>query len=201
MNRIQSVVLLLGLLSSGALFGADGHNPLLPRPQKVQYGNARLALTGLEIGFAASPTPQDRFAAEQLAAGLQRRANVAVHVSDAAEARHRILLVRTGSGPDLPQPDDQPGPDSREAYTIKVTADGAEIRAPSSTGLFYGVQTLLQLVEGSGAAATIPEVEIHDWPSLAYRGTMVDMSHGPLPTEEEIRLLHEEIDPAHFVIR
>src|SRR5206468_1041265 len=88
--------------------------------------------------------------------------------------------------PRPPQPDEQPGPDSREAYTIKVTSDGAEIRAKSAAGLFYGVQTLLQLAEGSGAAVAIPEVEIHDWPSLAYRGTMVDMSHGPLPTEEEI---------------
>src|SRR5207245_9991608 len=35
--------------------------------------------------------------------------------------------------------------------------------------------------------ATIPEVEIRDWPSLAYRGTMVDMSHGPLPKEDEIK--------------
>ena len=30
-------------------------------------------------------------------------------------------------------------------------------------------------------------MEIRDWPSLAYRGTMVDMSHGPLPTEAEIK--------------
>ena len=32
----------------------------------------------------------------------------------------------------------------------------------------------------------LPVAEIHDWPSLAYRGTMVDISHGPLPTENEI---------------
>jgi hexosaminidase len=98
-----------------------------------------------------------------------------------------IVLRRTGCGPDLPQPNERPGPDSREAYTIKVTSDGGEIRANSSAGLFYGVQTLLQVVEGPPAEAVIPEVEIHDWPSLAYRGTMVDMSHGPMPTEAEIK--------------
>ena len=36
-------------------------------------------------------------------------------------------------------------------------------------------------------ASPIPEVEIHDWPALAYRGFMMDTSHGPLPTEDEIK--------------
>ena len=64
-----------------------------------------------------------------------------------------IVFRRTGSGPDIPQPGEQAGPDSREAYTIKVTPEGAEIRANSSAGLFYGVQTLLQLVEGAAGEA------------------------------------------------
>jgi hypothetical protein len=33
----------------------------------------------------------------------------------------------------------------------------------------------------------LPEVTIHDWPALAYRGFMMDTSHGPLPTEAEIK--------------
>jgi hexosaminidase len=187
MHLTRATVLLLCVISRGPLLGAEGHNPLLPRPQEIHYGGGRLAIAGLEIGFATGPTRQDQFAAEELASGLRSRANVVVPVSSKSAPHRTIVLDRIGSGPDLPQPDEQPGPDSREAYTIKVTSDGAEIRAKSSAGLFYGVQTLLQLVEGSGAEAAIPEVEIHDWPSLAYRGTMVDMSHGPLPTEEEIK--------------
>jgi hexosaminidase len=169
------------------LVAVAAHNPLLPRPQEIKYGTSRLRVEGLVIGFASSPTEQDRFAAGELAFRLEKRAHVAVHVSEGRPAQRRIVLRRTGSGPDLPQPDEHPGPDSREAYTIKVTPDGAEIRANSSTGLFYGVQTLLQLVEGTATEAALPEVEIHDWPSLAYRGTMVDTSHGPLPTEAEVK--------------
>src|SRR5438067_5669355 len=63
------------------------------------------------------------------------------------------------------------GPDSREAYAVNVTSEGAEIRANSSAGLFYGVQTLLQLVEGSGAEAAFPEAEIRDWPSQIGRAS------------------------------
>ena len=40
--------------------------------------------------------------------------------------------------------------------------------------------------EGIGAQAVLPVVEIKDWPALAYRGVMVDMSHGALPTEQEV---------------
>src|SRR5206468_2525155 len=72
------------------------------------------------------------------------------------------------------------GPDSRESYTLQVTPKGAEIRARSSAGIFYGVQTLLQLVEGTGPNALLPVVEIKDWPALVYRGTMIDFSEGEL---------------------
>src|SRR5437899_889365 len=76
---------------------------------------------------------------------------------------------------------------SREAYYLKVSPTGSEIRARTSAGLYYGVQTLSQLVEGVGPDAILPEVEIRDWASLAYRGMMMDMSHGPLLTEEEVK--------------
>jgi len=31
----------------------------------------------------------------------------------------------------------------------------------------------------------MPKVEIHDWPSMAIRGTMIDISHGPLPPKKK----------------
>lgn len=180
-------MLLLCVLLSHPLFGADAHNPLLPAPQQIHYGSGRLPIAGLEIEFASSPTPQDRFAADQLTSGLMSRAHITIHVSKGEARRPGIVLRRTGSGLDLPQPGEKAGPDSREAYLVKVTSQGVEVRADSSAGLFYGVQTLLQLAEGSGAEAAFPEVEIRDWPSLAYRGIMVDMSHGPMPTEDEVK--------------
>ena len=124
---------------------------------------------------------------EQLSSCLSDVAEEPVRISHGEAAGTLIVLKRTGEVGALPLPGEHPGPASREAYTLKVTPEGGEVQATSSAGLFYGVQTLCQLIEGNAAEAVLPEVEIHDWPSLAYRGTMVDMSHGPLPKEDEIK--------------
>jgi hypothetical protein len=169
-----------------AAFALAGHNVLLPQPQQIHYGPRQLRIRGLSIRLVADPGDEDRFAAGQLSSCLSDVAKEPVRVSQGEASGTVIVLKRTGEVGALPLPGEHPGPASREAYTLKVTPEGGEVQATSSAGLFYGVQTLCQLIEGSAAEALLPEVEIHDWPSLAYRGTMVDMSHGPLPTEAEI---------------
>jgi len=164
--------------SSTILLGA-GRHVLLPQPQRVQYGEGQLALSGLSVVLSGMPAPEDTFAAKLLSEGLTRRG--------ASPGSHTLRLVRSGPVDALPRDHEQPGPNSRESYHLRVTPDGGEVRAPSSAGLFYAVETLLQLVEGSGKRSALPTVEIDDWPSLAYRGVMFDLSHGPLPTEDEIK--------------
>ncbi len=163
------------------------HNPLLPYPQHVQYGTSRLALHGLAIEFASLPSEEERFAARQLSMFIAERTGVRIPVWDTKKSSPAIVLERSGPADPLPIPGEHPGPESREAYELTVTSSGASVRSRSSAGVFYGIQTLAQLIEGSGEAASLPSVEIHDWPALAYRGTMVDMSHGPLPTEDEVK--------------
>jgi hypothetical protein len=163
------------------------HNPLLPRPQRISYGPGHLPVEGLEIEFASPPAPEDRFAARELSKWLGSRAGVEIPIHESKGRGPAIMLERSGAADALPAPGDKPGPDSREAYELKVTPAGVTIRAHSSAGIFYGAETLRQLIEGEGRQAVLPEVEIHDWPSLAFRGTMVDMSHGPLPTVQEVK--------------
>jgi hypothetical protein len=71
---MRPAILLTCVLLGQPLSGADGHSPLLPRPQQIQYGTSRLPMAGLEIGLASDPTAQDRFAADELASGLASRA-------------------------------------------------------------------------------------------------------------------------------
>ncbi|HWB87491.1 MAG TPA: family 20 glycosylhydrolase [Bryobacteraceae bacterium] len=155
------------------------HNVLLPQPQQVRYGSGHLPVRGLSVVLASASTPEDAFTVARLSAGLAR--------SGGGGGTHTIRLTRTGAVDALPKDNEQPGPGSRESYHLRISPSGGEVRARSSAGLFYAAETILQLVEGSDSDAFLPEVEIDDFPSLAYRGVMFDLSHGPLPTEAEIK--------------
>ena len=65
---------------------------------------------------------------------------------------------------------------SPESYTLSVTPERILIRATSGAGLFYGIQTLLQLSQPSETGYSIASVEVQDSPRFAYRGLMLDVS-------------------------
>ena len=84
------------------------------------------------------------------------------------DRKQMLLLLITPKNPQLPSP---------ESYTLSVTPQQILIRATSGAGLFYGMQTLLQLAQPSGAGSySIASVEIEDTPRFAYRGLMLDVS-------------------------
>lgn len=56
--------------------------------------------------------------------------------------------------------------DKSEGYALKVTSKGALIAGKDAAGLYYGAQTLAQLIAEDG----IPCVTIRDWPTYALRG-------------------------------
>ncbi|HEX2532358.1 MAG TPA: beta-N-acetylhexosaminidase, partial [Chitinophagaceae bacterium] len=72
----------------------------------------------------------------------------------------------------------------KEGYRLSVKPEGVTIRANEAAGLFYGVQTLLQLlpkeIESKVPMARlswdIPSVEITDFPRFGWRGLMFDVS-------------------------
>jgi len=47
------------------------HNPLVPKPQQIRYGERKLRLKGIAISFGSSPASEDRFAAIELASALE----------------------------------------------------------------------------------------------------------------------------------
>jgi hypothetical protein len=145
----------------------------------------------MRILFSRAPTEEDRFAADELRSWIRDRTGLEITIvpyGTGLDGQLSIVLDREGEKDEpLGEPGEQPGPRSREAYNLSVTEQGVKIHAQSSAGIFYGAQELRQLVEGEGSQAVFPIVEIHDWPSMAYRGMMLDISHGPLPTENELK--------------
>jgi len=188
-SRIATASILL--LTAAFAFGS--HSPLLPAPQKIEHKTGFLQVRDLHIQIAShSSLKEDEFSATELQRALFDRCGILVPFARVASDSSAITgasvtLETTGSLDPLPIPGERPGPESREAYELEVTSSSVKIRAHSSAGVFYGVQTLVQLVEGEGANARLPAVIIRDWPSLSYRGTMVDMSEGQLATEQEVK--------------
>jgi len=70
---------------------------------------------------------------------------------------------------------------------------GLAVIAETPTGLFYGAQTVKQLIRGSGKDTVLLAPTIRDWPAMPHRGLSDDWSRGPLPNMEflkrEIRTL------------
>src|SRR5262249_33971999 len=162
------------------------HNALLPKPQKVHYGKAALSVANVNVAIARPFNEEDLFAAQELASRLTSLTGNPVQVLTNDEKGPTILLKRTGEAPALPTDNEKVGPGTRESYSININSKGAGIRAPSSAGLFYGVQTLIQMVERAGTNAVLPAGSVEDWPTLAYRGMMMDFSEGELVRVSEV---------------
>jgi hexosaminidase len=98
--------------------------------------------------------------------------------------KNAILLTTVGANTNL----------GAEGYELTVAPDSVFIRAPAQAGLFYGVQSLLQLLPPqilaprpvSGVAWTAPCVYIYDQPRFSWRGYMLDVARHFL-TKDEVR--------------
>src|SRR5208337_3954320 len=93
-----------------------------------------------------------------------------------------------------------------QGYLIRVTDSGVLVAGRTGQGLFYGVQTLRQLlrpeIPGAKTLAipalvipalvvpklVVPKLTIRDWPSMEWRGVSDDISRGPIPTLDYLKM-------------
>uniref|UniRef100_UPI003F509996 family 20 glycosylhydrolase n=1 Tax=Microbacterium chionoecetis TaxID=3153754 RepID=UPI003F509996 len=82
-----------------------------------------------------------------------------------------------------------PGSGAAESYRIAVDEASVVVTGADAAGLFYGVQTLGQLIARDSAGGqqdaewTVPAVTIEDAPRFAYRGAMLDVARHFHPVE------------------
>ncbi len=198
-----SLVLLLTSLTFAE--NPEAHNPLklIPQPKEVQLHDGKFRVTAatrilVEFGHQA----EDRIAAETLAEEIRDRSGLSVSITgekpDAKQERSTIVLARL---------QDQKVKDFLAAKGLKADSIGDQgyllfsdkthliVAANTGQGLFYGVQTLRQLLHEDGGSLVCPAVSIRDWPSMEWRGVQDDISRGPIPTEDfmkrQIRTLAE----------
>jgi len=69
-------------------------------------------------------------------------------------------------------------PESEEGYILELDDQGVHIQARNQKGLFYGCQTLEQLMEDSrDCKVMIPLLKITDYPDIVYRAIHLDLKH------------------------
>ena len=137
--------------------GLDKAFQLLPQPQSVEVlAGKGVMYTDLKFVLAAPGTPVPVLGV--LTDGLPRAG-------------------RTGKGLFL-QLSGQNVPDSPEGYVLEVNDKGVTVTARTEAGLFYGCQTLEQLLEDSrDFGREIPRMKITDYPAIAYRAVHLDTKH------------------------
>ncbi len=176
------MTVVLSLAAATSLVAQAPQPPLIPRPREY----AALADIPLRGGVAISPgtTPEDRFTVQDLSAGLRARGVRVVAAGTVGAVP--VVLVRTGTATarhllaarrlvfDSTMRD--------EGYVLVASGGRVTIVATTGAGLFYGAQTLLQLVAGEGGKGRIRGAVIRDWPAMKYRGFQDDLSRGPVPT-------------------
>lgn len=164
---------------------AQEHMPLYPQPASIKYQPGRLPLQNLRINVPGKAGADIVFALQTLQDivtaynGQHFRSATGTTVEYTVKQPGQLLPEAPGKHPD--------SINSREAYTLQITPAKLKITANTSTGLFYAVQTIRQLVQGSGKQAFLPAVSIEDKPALPYRGLMMDFAHGGLPTVAEVK--------------
>ncbi|MCH2109161.1 MAG: family 20 glycosylhydrolase [Polyangiaceae bacterium] len=83
--------------------------------------------------------------------------------------------------------------DSPEAYELLIRPEGVGLSASTPQGLFYGIQTLLQIVEKTEPSAEgsllLPAGEIRDRPRFSYRGLHLDVGRHFFSPEEVKRYI------------
>ncbi|MEP7004055.1 MAG: family 20 glycosylhydrolase, partial [Chloroflexota bacterium] len=140
--------------------------PLIPWPAALEARDGAFALApGIRIARDEEDAEARRLA-DLLAGYLRELAGIEAAVG--AEGTITLTLR-----PDAPAGD--------EAYVLDITSDRIDLRAREPRGLFYGVQTLRQLVAASPKA--VAAVRIDDAPRFPYRGLHLDVGRHFFPVE------------------
>ena len=162
---------------------ASARPPLIPQPREFT-ARTDLSLTGGARVFATGGDAEDRFTAEDLRDQMHARG---IH-SGAVAAAVRIELLRDNSA--LAQRILRrehlrfETPMQAEGYVLVTAGHDVFIVGHTATGVFYGAQTLLQLIQTGKGAPVLAGASIRDWPAMRWRGVDDDLSRGPVPTLE-----------------
>ena len=183
-------VLLLALAAIASQAANSNALNIIPAALSIEMRSGAFRLTAKTV-ICTEPAGQET--GKYLAARLRKSTGyplfLASKLSAGASPRHAITLTTNGANADL----------GAEGYELEVAGNSVVIRAPTEAGLFYGAQSLLQMLppeifsdrRASGISWEIPCAKIVDRPRFQWRGVMLDVSRHFFTKSEVERLLDE----------
>lgn len=151
---------------------------IIPRPAVLQPRAGAFTLTA---STRIEARGADTMLAHQLARDIAPATGFALRVTSAPVRGAHIALRRDPSLDSL----------GAEGYVLDVTPERVLVRAPQAAGLFYGVQSLRQLLPPAvlraarqpGVAWSVPAVRVEDRPRFAWRGAHLDVGRHFMPVD------------------
>ncbi len=174
---------------------------LIPEPKQLDKREGAFAITSkTRIVINSAHADEDRLAAETIAEEIESATGQQIKITTARSMpkANAIYLARVGDDKRLAATleanrlalDDK---FNEEGYVIDAASDRIIIAARTGAGVFYGAQTLRQLIGQGANQSGIPAVAIKDWPQMRWRGIHDDISRGPVPTldymKKQIRII------------
>lgn len=176
-RNIRQNLRILTCLSAAILLSATGHAQqsalaaegldVIPYPQSVHLAEDSYDIPEqINIITDHNADKADLFTAGLLQEELREKWGLAATISHSSHPLS-IKLTRQMGGRQVPD----------EGYLLSIGRDGIVLRASGGSGLFYGVQTLLQLVQQKSSGAYIHGMQIRDWPDTRIRAIHYDTKH------------------------
>ena len=155
---------------------------IIPLPSEVTDQEGLFSLTSsTKIGIS-NDNEQMRQIASFLTRHTEKYYGITNSVTTSEKADKGLIFLKLDENLKL----------GKEDYLLTVASDGVTIEAAAPNGLFYGVQTLIQLMPSTpkqDAAIILPGVEIKDSPRFSWRGLHLDVSRHFMPKEFILKYL------------
>jgi hexosaminidase len=140
---------------------------VIPYPQEVKTGGPDFVFKDeITIVLDRDNTASDRFAADELIKDLRTGWNISAKIGSKGPGP-LILLTRHQVAKSM----------NNQGYQIISGNKELIIKARSEEGLFYGTQTLLQLIQRLPQGYKVPGLTITDWPDMPNRAIHYDTKH------------------------
>ena len=166
-------------ISFALLLNAQNIN-IIPQPKQVNLKKGSFAMNGKTV--ISYNDPQLKFLAEYSSTTIQSLNKLKLMVKNQNGTQPNIQSISLII--------DKKANTAKEGYLLSITSSAITIKGITSQGIFYGVQSLLQLIPIKGESK-IQALEIRDEPRFAWRGLLLDVSRHFFTIDELKRLIDQ----------